>query len=249
LSQHHLHVVFHYTGLLFSNTRGFERLHIRKLEERADLILKKAIRLSEDFLSKYDDFPSHMTPIGKFTYLRTYSRYLPELKRRETWKETCKRAVEYNVNLAYKHIKKLGYKFDKKELEHEAELFYDSMYNLRQFLSGRTLWVGGSENGVADKYPLSNFNCSFTTIEKWEDLCDLFYLLLVGTGVGFKCTKKMASKLPPVRDNFVVTHKEYEDLYSQGVRQAETVVVPSSKPNKVSIYVGDSKEGKLSCSL
>ncbi|MED4841551.1 ribonucleoside-triphosphate reductase, adenosylcobalamin-dependent [Weizmannia sp. CD-2023] len=205
--------------------------------------MKKVIRLSNEFLAKYDDFPSHMTPIGKFTYLRTYSRYLPELKRRETWKETCQRAVEYNINLAYKHMKKLGYKFDRKELEREAEMFFNSMYNLRQFLSGRTLWVGGSENGVADKYPLANFNCSFTNIEKWEDLCDLFYLLLVGTGVGFKCTKEMAANLPPVRDNFIVTHKEYEDLYSQGVRQAETVVVPSSKPNKVSIYVGDSKEG------
>lgn len=205
--------------------------------------MKKALVLPNDFLAKFGDFPEHMTPIGKFTYLRTYSRYIPELKRRETWKETCQRSVQYNLKLALEHKKKLGYKFDKQELIDEAKELFEAMFNLKQFLSGRTLWVGGAENGVADKYPLSNFNCSFVNIESWEDLGDLFYLLLVGTGVGFKSTKEMASKLAPVRDNFVVTHKPYEDMFSQGVRQADTVLVPSKNPKKISIYVGDSKEG------
>lgn len=100
--------------------------------------------LSEKFLSKYPDFPEHMTEIGKFVYLRTYSRWLPEEQRRETWKETCTRAVEYNCSLA-------------KTSRQEAEELFDAMFNLKQALSGRTLWVGGTE--VAEKYPLSNFNC------------------------------------------------------------------------------------------
>jgi ribonucleoside-triphosphate reductase (thioredoxin) len=203
----------------------------------------KEIKLTEKFLAKYDDFPSHMNAIGTFVYLRTYSRYLPEKGRRETWKETVKRAVQYNVNLARKHIEDIGLPITHKELKEEAEAWFDSMFNLQQLLSGRTMWVGGAENGVADKFPLGNFNCSFTTIEKWEDLADHFYLLLVGTGVGFKHTFKMADNIEPVRDDFTVTHKEYEDQYSLGVRQADTVVVPSKNPKKVTIYVGDSKEG------
>lgn len=100
--------------------------------------------LSREFLSKYPDFPEHMTQIGKFVYLRTYSRWIPEEQRRETWKETCRRAVEYNCALAETPKK-------------EAERLFDNMFNLKQALSGRTLWVGGTE--VAEKYPLSNFNC------------------------------------------------------------------------------------------
>ena len=41
-----------------------------------------------------------MTKLGKFIYYRTYSRYLPGLGRRETWKETVTRAVEYNCSIA-----------------------------------------------------------------------------------------------------------------------------------------------------
>src|SRR5690625_7479203 len=83
------------------------------------------------------------------------------------------------------------------------------MFNLRQFLSGRTLWVGGADGGVAEKYPLSNFNCSYVSIKSWEDLGDLFYLLLVGTGVGFKATKEFARNLPPIRNDINVIHEPY----------------------------------------
>lgn len=203
----------------------------------------KEIRLSEKFLRKYGDFPSHMNAIGKFVYLRTYSRYLPNLGRRETWKETVTRAVQYNINLVREHVEKFNLPITYKELEKEAEQLFDSMFNLKQFLSGRTLWVGGAEGGVAKKFPLGNFNCSFTTIEKWDDLADHFYLLLVGTGVGFKHTFKMSENIAPVRDNFTVTHKEYEDLYSLGVRIEKTTIQYSPESNKATIVVGDSKEG------
>jgi hypothetical protein len=136
--------------------------------------------LTDDFIGKYPDFPTHMNALGKFVYYRTYSRFLSEKGRRETWKETVRRSAEYNVGLAVKHAQSLGYPFDIEQYQAEAEQLFDSQFNLRQFLSGRTLWVGGADNGVADKYPLANFNCSFVNIRSWEDLGDLFYLLLVG---------------------------------------------------------------------
>ena len=136
--------------------------------------------LSEDFLNEYEDFPSNMNALGKFVYLRTYSRYLPEKGRRETWKETCKRAVNYNLSLAYHHLAKAKQSINYSALVNEAKRLFHSMYNLQQFLSGRTLWVGGAESGVANKYPLANFNCSFTTVRSFDDVADIFYLLLVG---------------------------------------------------------------------
>ena len=121
------------------------------------------MKLSEDFLNKYKDIEPPMTNLGNFVYYRTYSRFLSKLNRREYWWETCKRAVEYNCNLV------------DNVTEQEAEELYDAMFNLKLFLSGRTLWVGGTES--SKKYPSSNFNCSYTNIEKIDDICEVFYLL------------------------------------------------------------------------
>src|SRR5699024_10819122 len=128
--------------------------------------------LTDDFIEKYPNFPAHMSSLGQFVYYRTYSRYLPKEGRRETWKETVRRATEYNVGLGVKHVEELGYEVDYSRFRKEAEEFFDNMFNLRQFLSGRTLWVGGSEQGVAEKFPLANFNCSYVSIKSWEDLAD-----------------------------------------------------------------------------
>lgn len=198
--------------------------------------------LTDEFIDKYPDFPSHMNALGQFVYYRTYSRFLPEKGRRETWKETCRRATEYNVGLAVKHLEKIGYEVDYEKHRKEAEEFFDSMFNLRQFLSGRTLWVGGADGGVADKYPLANFNCSYVTIKSWEDLGDLFYLLLVGTGVGFKCTKEHAANLPPVRTDIEVIHEPFTQRYPL-VKVEDTQIFIINEGKKAVIHVGDSKEG------
>lgn len=198
--------------------------------------------LTDKFIEQYPDFPAHMNTLGQFVYYRTYSRYLPEEGRRETWKETCRRATEYNVGLAVKHLEKIDYVVDFDKHRKEAEEFFDSMFNLRQFLSGRTLWVGGSEQGVAEKFPLANFNCSFLNIRSWDDLGDLFYLLLVGTGVGFKCTKAFASELAPIRTDVEVIHEPYTQRYPL-VKQADTSLFIIEEGRKAVIHVGDSKEG------
>lgn len=229
--------------------------------------------LTNEFLDGFAGFPAHMTPIGKFTYLRTYSRFLEAEERRETWKETVRRASEYNVGLHRIHAEKIGIPFDTAALRREAELLFKNQHSLKQALSGRTLWVGGADNGVADKFPLANFNCSFTNIgdqekevESFDDLAELFYLLLVGTGVGFKVTPQMAKNLPPVRQGVTHTYDTYEGLpkwmrndntvlitdevkYNPELRRYEYVyqyftddkyTVPSTT---AVIAVGDSKEG------
>lgn len=195
--------------------------------------------LKDSFIANYPEFPEHMSNIGQFVYYRTYSRFIPELGRRETWKETARRSIDYNVGLAYKHIKKLGLKPNTKQLRKEAEELFDSMFNLKQFLSGRTLWVGGAGQ-VAEKYPLANFNCSFLTIQRWDDLADLMYALMVGTGVGFKSTPEMAANLPKIRTNVTVRHSEFNPVHPE-FRLQETRV--DIMPNGfATIRIGDSKE-------
>jgi len=188
------------------------------------------------------DFPAHMNELGKFVFLRTYSRFLPQEGRRETWKETVLRVTQYNVGLAVLHMHAQGINYDESELREEAELMFDNVFNLRQFPSGRSLWVGGADGGVADKFPLSNFNCSFTNLEKLVDFGDAFYLLLIGSGVGAKATKKMASKVPAMRLDLKVTHAPYTRRYPL-VKVEDTEVYIVEEGRKAVMHVGDSKEG------
>lgn len=197
--------------------------------------------LTDEFIAQYPDFPPEMNELGTFVYYRTYSRWLPELGRRETWRETVRRAAEYNVQLGVRHTEKIGYPVDYEWHRREAEMLFDNMFHLRQFLSGRTLWVGGAENGVAEKYPLANFNCSFVNIRSWADLGDLFYLLMIGTGVGFKCTREMAAGLAPIRTNTTLLHSDYVPVPKTA--RYEATVLRDMGNGYAKIYVGDSKEG------
>jgi adenosylcobalamin-dependent ribonucleoside-triphosphate reductase len=201
--------------------------------------------LSNEFLAKYPDFPEHFHELGTFVYYRTYSRFIPAKGRRETWKETCTRSITYNVGLAIQHLERLNRPYSVEDMQQEAEDWFDAMFNTEQFLSGRTLWVGGasSPNGksVAELYPLANFNCSFLTIKDWKSLAEQFYLLLVGTGTGFKATKKMAASLPPIRNNVNIIHSDYKPL-SKPLRLERTKLTKLDN-GFAKILVGDSKEG------
>lgn len=124
--------------------------------------------------------PKPLSELGEFVYYRTYSRWLERKGRREYWHETVKRAIEYNMSLEYKHLKDIGMKPNLKRMRDEARELFVNIYNTKQFPSGRTLWLGNGNEKINEKFVLGNFNCSFTNIEKWEDLKEVFYALLVG---------------------------------------------------------------------
>ena len=183
--------------------------------------------LTDEFLSKYKHTIAPMNQLGTFTYYRTYSRWINEENRRENWWETVKRAVEYNCSLA-------------NTTKEEAEQLYDNVFNLKQFLSGRSFWIGGTE--VAEKYPLGNFNCAFVVIDNIQAIRDLFYLLMLGTGVGNRILLHSdATKLPKFKTNLKIIHQDYIP-YPQEKRIDHTSVHFLSN-DTAELVIGDSKEG------
>ena len=199
---------------------------------------------SQDFLSNYADFSPRMNDLGAFVYLRTYSRYLPEKKRREVWKETVSRAVEFNIMQEWEHCNRIGMPITKQRRERmkeEAIEFFESMYNLNQFLSGRTMWAGDYNNKGIQKFAMANFNCAYTKISKWDDLGDLFYALLVGTGAGFGCRLEDAKQLPSIRNKgYQLIFEPYEYAGYPGLKEDSFIV---EGERAVTIVIGDSKEG------
>lgn len=198
-----------------------------KEKERRKNLSKEAYKMiKDDFVSKYKHNSSPMGQLGNFVYYRTYSRFLMEQGRREYWWETVRRAVEYNTSIV-------------PTSKEEAEKLYDNVFNLRQFLSGRTFWVGNTN--VSKQYPMSNFNCAFQKIDSFQAFTDLFYLLMIGSGVGVRVLREDVNKIPKLRTNYKLIHKDYVEKPKM-LREDSTSLVFYNNTS-AEIVIGNSKEG------
>jgi len=182
--------------------------------------------LSDEFISKFKHLPSPMNQLGSFVYYRTYSRWIPEELRREYWWETARRSVEYNCSLV-------------PTSKEEAEKLYRNVYEMKQFLSGRTFWVGSTD--VSKYYPMSNYNCSFQVIDSFAAFKDIFYLLMVGSGVGVRVLKSDVEKMPMVRTDIEIIHESYTPIAK--LHRQDSTALEFTKNDTVKVTIGDSKEG------
>lgn len=110
---------------------------------------------------------------------RTYNRP-KEAGGFESWEETVDRVIEHQKWLWERAKEKT---LSSKELK-ELDALKVLMVNRQATVSGRTLWLGGTD--VAKNREASQFNCSFGKIETVHDVVDAFWLLLQGCGVGFE---------------------------------------------------------------
>ena len=112
---------------------------------------------------------------------RTYNRPLNnEGTIFETWEETVRRVISHQKWL---WERMLGREITNDEQQELYDL-EDLMLDRKVSMSGRTLWLGGTE--VAKNREASQFNCSFLNVETVYDVVDVLWLLLQGCGVGFK---------------------------------------------------------------
>jgi hypothetical protein len=190
------------------------------------------IFITQDQVDKDQNISSPFGPLGELVDLRTYRRWLPELGRRETIAERNARVVTYNVGLA------VGIQ-SSNELEEEAQLLYEMLNDLKVWPSGRTAWVGGTH--TAELHPASNFNCSFLAINRLEAFCDLFELLMLGTGVGFRVHKKDIYVLPRILNTPSISYTEYEPHLPED--RLENTRILQRDGDTIIVEVGDSRGG------
>lgn len=112
---------------------------------------------------------------------RTYNRPLDEEGTRfETWEQTVDRVIDHQQWLWMRAKDSIAMSLREiSELEQLRELMLDRKVSV----SGRTLWLGGTD--VAKTREASQFNCAHSEIETVYDNVDLFWLLLQGCGTGF----------------------------------------------------------------
>jgi len=112
---------------------------------------------------------------------RTYNRPLNELGTIfETWKLTVARVIDHQQWL-WERAK--GSELNDAEFAELYEL-EELMLDRKVSMSGRTLWLGGTD--ISKYREASQFNCSYTNIETVYDIVDSLWLLLQGCGLGVR---------------------------------------------------------------
>lgn len=99
----------------------------------------------------------------------------------ESWEETVQRVIDHQKWLWVRA--RGGERLRQKEIA-ELEKLRKLFLKREALVSGRTLWLGGTD--VAKTREASQFNCSFIRVETVHDVVDAYWLLLQGCGVGFE---------------------------------------------------------------
>lgn len=122
--------------------------------------------------------------LGEFVYYRTYSRWMHEEGRRETWIETVDRYVSFMKE-------NLGTKL--KEVEYEE--LRKGILEQESMPSMRLLQFSGP---AARNTNVCAYNCSYIAPESFQDLAEIMYISMCGTGVGWSAESQNVQKFPQI---------------------------------------------------
>lgn len=190
------------------------------------------------------------TTYQEFIALSRYSRFRPDLGRRETWEETVDRLIEF---------------WDKQlpsMPKEETARVRGSILSLDVMPSMRSLMTAGP---ALERDHVAQYNCSFSAVQGtgpkvslWDDKLrelgheepitiairnpiafdEMFYILLCGTGAGFSVERQFVNEMPTVgkklsRSIYARNNKNFPGVDKQELsffdKKANTITVADSK--------------------
>lgn len=134
-----------------------------------------------------------------------YAKYLPELKRRETWDEIVDRYIAMMIkkygNDDDREILELNLAGVKTSLQYSPfvlELLENAayLYNKKVLPSMRALQFAGP---AIEKNEARGYNCSYMPMDDYRAFSELMFLLLGGTGAGYSVQYHHIEKLPDIQ--------------------------------------------------
>jgi ribonucleoside-diphosphate reductase alpha chain len=132
------------------------------------------------------------TAYQQFIHLSRYSRWLPDVGRRETWTET----VDRYFNFFDKHLKdNQNFKLPKETREELRA----AVLNLEVLPSMRCLMTAGE---ALERDNIAGYNCSYAHVNRVRAFDEILYVLMCGTGVGFSVEREFVDKLPTIAEDF-----------------------------------------------
>ncbi len=124
---------------------------------------------------------------SKFIHRSRYARWDEKLKKREEWKDTIQRFIDFWM------------KEKPAEFEEVKDKIFKGIYNVEVMPSMRLLMTAGA---AAKRDNIAAYNCAYTAIDNPRIFDEILFILLCGTGVGFSIERQYISKLPEVAEEF-----------------------------------------------
>ncbi|MFA6601499.1 MAG: ATP cone domain-containing protein [Candidatus Paceibacterota bacterium] len=153
-------------------------------EERAKL-RAKGFEVPEAVRKLAADSRSYFrNALGEFVYYRSYSRWMDNESRRETWIETVGRYIEFMKE-------NLGNKLKDAEYEEIRE----AILKQQAMPSMRLLQFAGTP---ARRDNICAYNCSFIAPESFQDLAEIIHISMNGTGCGWSVESTNVEKFPQI---------------------------------------------------
>lgn len=154
-----------------------ERSRVRATKEEVPERVRKLTEESKKYFRNQ---------LAEFVYYRTYSRWIPDENRRETWIDTIDRYVNFmRENLG------------KKLTEAEYTEVREAMLNQEAMPSMRLMQFAGP---AARATNVAAYNCSFIAPTKIRDFGEIMYVLMCGTGLGFTVESRNVQQLPQIKE-------------------------------------------------
>ncbi|MEK9177971.1 MAG: ATP cone domain-containing protein, partial [Patescibacteria group bacterium] len=122
--------------------------------------------------------------LGEFVYYRTYSRWVDDKGRRETWIETVDRYMGYMRENVGNKLEDIEYK----EIR-------EAILNQQSIPSMRLMQFAGT---AARRTNVCAYNCSYIAPESFQDMSEIMYISMNGTGVGFSAESANVQKFPQI---------------------------------------------------
>jgi ribonucleoside-triphosphate reductase (thioredoxin) len=154
--------------------------------EKRSALRYKGIEVPEKVKKLAEESKSYFkNPLGEFVYYRTYSKWIPEENRRETWIETVNRYMDFMKENLGKKLK-----------ENEYAEVRESILKQEAMPSMRLLQFAGK---AARATNVCAYNCSFIAPTKWKDFSEVMYISMCGTGVGYSVQSENIQQLPQIK--------------------------------------------------
>jgi ribonucleotide reductase class II len=172
------------------------------------------------------EFPA-TAPAASPVFYRTYSRRRPD-GNRETWGEVCERTLA--------DIARLG-----RFTPQERELVERMQQQLKALISGRALWVMGTDWIQKPENFSGAYNCTSLAVVDWRAFGLMMDLAMMGCGTGAVLEPQFIRQLPPIVNRLRVHVKGSIGTTPPEERQEHTRI--QRQGSQVHIQVGDSRRG------
>lgn len=161
-------------------TKAYILYRQRRAEARKKISVPESLRREIRKNSKFFE-----NRLAELIYYRTYSRWLDDKGRRETWEETVKRFIGFMRE-------NLGGKLTDREYNQVRK----AILNQEIVPSMRLLWSADKAARVTN---VAAYNCSFIAPTKFQDFGEIMYILMCGAGLGFSVESQTAQQLPQIK--------------------------------------------------